>query len=331
MSKIEWTEKTWNPVTGCSKVSAGCRSCYAEVMHHRLTGMGQEKYAKPFNEIVTHEQELSYPASIKKPTLFFVNSMSDLFHEHVPYSFIKQVFHVMQTCRQHTFQVLTKRPMRMYQFVVEQGNAVPDNVWIGVSCENQQQLEGRTEWLQKIPAKVRFLSCEPLIDELDISGCLPFINWVIVGGETGRNARPMNPEWVLRIKHQVESFNKWANKHNVSFFFKQWGRFLPLSIIEYTDIGDPLLMKDGNYLCQFANSRETFEIPLAKLKEPRFDFSHFAFATEIQKKIKGTWFQQSQLVGTVRPDIIMYYYLDGHGRKFEPQIEGVYYKQMPSR
>lgn len=210
-SNIEWTEMTWNPVTGCVKVSQGCKHCYAERMAIRLHAMGAARYADVFKPTL-HEDLVDLPRRWKKPRLIFVNSMSDLFQEAVPDSFIHRVFATMQECPQHTFQILTKRSERLRQL----GTSLPwpSNVWMGVSVENQQVVS-RVSDLVAVPAKVRFLSCEPLIGSLER---LPLqgIHWVIVGGESGAGARPMKPEWVESIQRQCRA-------RRVPFFFKQWG------------------------------------------------------------------------------------------------------------
>ena len=210
-TKIEWTDTTWNPTTGCNKVSAGCKFCYAEVMTKRLKGMGQEKYKDGF-ALRVHPVTLSDPYKWRKPRIVFVNSMSDLFHEDVPLTFIKQVFKVMNECPQHTFQVLTKRAERLAK-VSKQLNWTP-NIWMGVSVEDSR-VTHRIEHLRKTDAVIKFLSCEPLI------GALPNLNlngidWVIVGGESGHKPRPMEPEWVMDIQRQ-------CREARVAFFFKQWG------------------------------------------------------------------------------------------------------------
>jgi protein gp37 len=211
-SSIEWTEMTWNPTTGCDKLSAGCKHCYAEVMTKRLQAMGLEKYADGFRVIRTHEAELQRPFTWTKPSVVFVNSMSDLFHIKVPLAFIQRVFNTMNQCPQHTFQVLTKRAELLEEYS-EHLNWT-DNIWMGVSVEDQR-VEHRIEHLRNSGARVKFLSLEPLIGplpNLNLSG----IDWVIVGGESGRKPRPMNPEWVLDIQQQCEAAG-------VAFFFKQWG------------------------------------------------------------------------------------------------------------
>lgn len=211
-SSIEWTEMTWNPTTGCSKVTAGCKFCYAEIMTRRLKAMGQEKYKDGFNKIRIHPNTLYDPYNWKTPKVVFVNSMSDLFHNDVPIAFIKQVFDVMNDNPQHVFQVLTKRAERLYELHKELNWS--HNIWMGVSVEDGR-VKDRIGFLRKTKAKVKFLSLEPLI------GALPNLNlkkidWVIVGGESGHKPRPMNPDWVLDIKDQCLNAK-------VAFFFKQWG------------------------------------------------------------------------------------------------------------
>ena len=210
-SSIEWTELTWNPTTGCDKISAGCKNCYAEVMSRRLQAMGAAKYEDGF-AVRSHEKALDIPRGWRKPSVVFVNSMSDLFHDKVPLSFIKKVFKVMNECPQHVFQVLTKRAARL-EMVASKLNWTP-NIWMGVSVENETAAS-RIDHLRRVPATVRFLSLEPLIGplpHLDLSG----IHWAIVGGESGVHARPMRPEWVTQIHRQCD-------KADVAFFFKQWG------------------------------------------------------------------------------------------------------------
>ena len=210
-SSIEWTELTWNPTTGCDKLSAGCKFCYAEVMSRRLHAMGLEKYRNGF-QLTVHPDTLKDPFTWSGKRLVFVNSMSDLFHEAVPLTFIMMVFEVMNLTPQHTYQVLTKRADRLAE-VAHHLDWTP-NIWMGVSVEDQR-VQHRIEGLRSTPAQVKFLSCEPLIGPLpgmDLHG----IDWVIVGGESGRKPRPMHEAWVLDIKRQCEVFG-------VDFFFKQWG------------------------------------------------------------------------------------------------------------
>ena len=210
-SKIEWTESTWNPVTGCSKVSLGCANCYAETMAKRLKAMGNPSYFNGF-EVTCHERMLDLPISWNKPRVVFVNSMSDLFHEEIPLEFVQRVFSTMREAEQHTFQVLTKRSERL----VELAGDIdwPENVWMGVSIENADYLY-RLDHLKEINAAVKFVSFEPLlgaIGDADLSG----IGWVVVGGESGPKSREIKEEWVLDIKAQCE-------KDAALFFFKQWG------------------------------------------------------------------------------------------------------------
>ena len=212
MSKIEWTEQTWNPVTGCTKISPGCKHCYAEVMAKRLQAMGTPGYKNGFKMSLLPER-LFQPYKRKKPTMYFVNSMSDLFQEEVPFEFIEKVMRVIEETPLHTYQILTKRSARMREFY--ETRVVPDNVWLGVSVEDQKYGKPRIPDLQAIKSKTRFLSIEPLLENLGkirLNG----IHWVIVGGESGCGARPMEEEWVLRLLDQCEGAG-------VDFFFKQWG------------------------------------------------------------------------------------------------------------
>ncbi|TAK84789.1 MAG: phage Gp37/Gp68 family protein [Betaproteobacteria bacterium] len=211
-SRIEWTEMTWNPTVGCTKISPGCKNCYAETMAKRLRAMGMRGYENGFKLSLVPDR-LGEPLARSKPTIYFVNSMSDLFHEKVPFAYIQKVFDVMGQATQHTFQVLTKRAERMAEFC--DGVAVPSNVWLGVSVENRKHGLPRVRALQGVNARVRFLSIEPLLEDLgtfDLSG----IRWVIVGGESGPRARAMKPAWVDGIKQQCDAAG-------VAFFFKQWG------------------------------------------------------------------------------------------------------------
>lgn len=211
-TKIEWTNKTWNPITGCTKIFAGCKNCYAETMSNRLQSMGVEKYKNGFN-LTFHKQVLDEPLKWKKPCNIFVCSMSDLFHEDIPYDIISEIVYVMEKTPQHTYQILTKRPERM-RFFFYYVRSIPENVWVGVSVENKKATE-RMQELKRIITPVRFLSCEPLLEDLGKLD-LNLIDWVIVGGESGANARPMREDWVLSIKEQCEA-------EGVAFFFKQWG------------------------------------------------------------------------------------------------------------
>lgn len=210
-SSIEWTEMTWNPTTGCDKISAGCKFCYAEIMSRRLQAMGIEKYKDNF-EVRTHEDALKIPYTWKSSKVVFVNSMSDLFHKDIPLEFIKKVFKVMNENPQHVFQVLTKRAERLFELHSEL--KWTHNIWMGVSVENAK-VKDRIDYLRRTNAKVKFLSLEPLIGKLSNLN-LQEIDWVIVGGESGHKPRPMKVEWVLEIQEQCE-------ENEVAFFFKQWG------------------------------------------------------------------------------------------------------------
>lgn len=211
MTSIEWTQATWNPTTGCTKISPGCKYCYAERMSKRLRTMGVPKYANEF-KLALHEETLALPLTWKRPKRIFVDSMSDLFHESVPLDFIQRVFLVMQQAYWHQFQVLTKRSERLLELDTE--IRWPENVWMGVSVENED-FAFRINHLRAIGARVKFLSLEPLLGPLpDID--LTRINWVIVGGESGPGARPMLEDWVLDIRDQ-------CIQAAVPFFFKQWG------------------------------------------------------------------------------------------------------------
>ena len=245
-SGIEWTDETWNPVTGCDKVSRGCDNCYALRQAKRLKAMGSPRYQKdgdprtsgPGFGVTCHEDALTKPFRWKTPRRIFVNSMSDLFHPDVPDEFIGSVFSVMARAPQHTFMVLTKRPKRMRDLLtkwVEKGSfrdqqkqwvqpaTMPlPNVWIGVSIESDQYCF-RADLLRETPAAVRFLSLEPLLSalpSLDLAG----IDWVIAGGESGPKARPMHPDWVRDIRDQCITAD-------IPFFFKQWGEYCPVRVV----------------------------------------------------------------------------------------------------
>jgi len=212
MSRIEWTEATWNPTVGCTKLSPGCKHCYAETMSKRLKAMGTPGYERGFKLTLLPER-LSEPLKRKRPTVYFVNSMSDLFHQGIPDEYIDRVFSVIADCPQHTFQILTKRADRLASYAANK--VLPRNAWLGVSVEDRKYGLPRIDHLRRVNAAVRFLSVEPLLQELgsiDLSG----IHWVIVGGESGPKARPMKLEWVLGIKRQCQ-------EQGAQFFFKQWG------------------------------------------------------------------------------------------------------------
>lgn len=210
-SSIEWTEATWNPVTGCDKVSQGCKNCYAERMAKRLHAMGSVRYVNGF-DVTLHHDLIDRPKQWIKPRKIFVNSMSDLFHDEVPIEFIQEIFRTMNETPRHTYQVLTKRSQRLKDIAGQ----LPwsENIWIGTSVENESVLS-RIDDLRNVPAAVRFLSCEPLLGPLSNMN-LDGIHWVIVGGESGPKSRPMEAEWVLDIRDQ-------CIEKNIAFFFKQWG------------------------------------------------------------------------------------------------------------
>jgi len=211
-SAIEWTESTWNPVTGCTKISAGCLHCYAERMAKRLQAMGQQRYRNGF-KVTLQSEALEEPYKWKKPRVVFVNSMSDLFHKQVPLGFIREIFSVMNDNKRHTFQILTKRSERLRELAPLLD--WPKNIWMGVTIENNDYID-RADDLRTIDAAIKFLSLEPLlgpVPDLELDG----IDWVIVGGESGPGARSMKETWVLEIKNRCEE------EYKIPFFFKQWG------------------------------------------------------------------------------------------------------------
>lgn len=212
MTTIEWTQQTWNPITGCTKVSPGCKHCYAETMARRLQAMGAPGYENGFRLSLLPER-LNQPLRRRKPTMYFVNSMSDLFHEGVPYEFIDRIMDVIRATPQHTYQILTKRSGNMREYFSTR--PVPDNAWLGVSVEDKKYGKPRIPDLLAIKAKTRFLSVEPLLEDLGRLR-LKGIHWVIVGGESGRGARPMKEAWAVNVRNQCVNAG-------VDFFFKQWG------------------------------------------------------------------------------------------------------------
>ncbi len=210
-TKIEWTDKTWNPITGCSKKSTGCLHCYAEVMSRRLKAMGLDKYANGF-VVTLHEECIAEPLKWKSGHNIFVCSMSDIFHEDVPFEFVDKMLDVIKSTPRHRYQILTKRAERMAEYFLMRD--IPENVWLGVTVE-AKSTKFRIDLLRELKASVKFLSCEPLVEdlgELNLTG----IDWVIVGGESGPKARPMQEEWAVNIRRQVEN-------QDSKFFFKQWG------------------------------------------------------------------------------------------------------------
>lgn len=209
-TSIEWTDKTWNPTTGCNKVSPGCKFCYAETITKRF----KDAFPNGF-KFTMHPDRLNEPLKWRKPSRVFVNSMSDLFHEEMPLEYLQSIFGVMSKANRHVFQILTKRHERLVELAPKL--VWPDNVWIGVSIENQDYAH-RVDYLRRVDAKVRFLSCEPLLGPLDLD--LSGVHWVITGGESGHSARPIKPEWVRAIRDQCLN-------SNVAFFHKQWGGITP--------------------------------------------------------------------------------------------------------
>lgn len=212
-TKIQWTEMTWNPITGCTKISEGCLNCYAARMAKRLKAMGNPRYINEF-QVTVHEDLLEVPLGIKQPKMIFVNSMSDLFHNDVPDEIIVKVFKTMNKAHWHTFQVLTKRPERVLKMDQEGLLKWTSNIWMGTTVESDKYIE-RVNMLHNTKARIKFLSCEPLLGSLK-DMILDKIDWVIVGGESGPKSREMKKEWILEIKEICE-------KNGVAFFFKQWG------------------------------------------------------------------------------------------------------------
>lgn len=237
-SKIQWTQASWNLVTGCAKVSPGCDNCYAITMSNRLqsvaqhdvTNKGARKYLGTVDavgnridwsgKVFIHPEVMAEPMRWKKPRMIFVCSMADLFHHEVPDRFLDECFKVMYAVDQHTYQVLTKRPERAVQYAKSSGLLVPDNVWFGVTAENQKFLDKRLPLLMDIPAKVRWLSIEPMLGTIVLPEYCG-VDWVVCGGESGPNARPMHPDWVRSLRDQCQ-------KQGIPFFFKQWGRWVPV-------------------------------------------------------------------------------------------------------
>jgi protein gp37 len=257
VSSIEWTEVTWNPVTGCSKISAGCKNCYAEKLALRLQAMGQEKYKDGF-KVTLHPDVIKEPFNWRKPRTVFVNSMSDLFHEDVPLEFIKEVFKVMNQCKQHTFQILTKRADRLLQ--LNPYLTWTDNIWMGVSVEDERVL-WRIDKLVKTDSTIKWISFEPLIGPLPALN-LKGIQWAVVGGESGPKARPMSPAWVMEILKQCE-------EQNVPFFFKQWGQIKnnpdkkdPTVILSHPDHGKGGALIQGKIIRNFPFNKQKEELSL---------------------------------------------------------------------
>ena len=251
MSKIEWTNETWNPVTGCTKYSEGCQNCYAERMTKRLAAMGQEKYKNGFNKVVFHQEELNRDFG-GKSKMIFVNSMSDTFHADISKIRIGRILEYCSFNKQHIFQILTKRAARIREF------SYPPNVWLGVTVE-KENYKNRIEFLRHTDAKVKFLSCEPLLGdlgELNLTG----IDWVIVGGESGSGARPMHPDWVRNIQKQCQ-------EQNVPFFFKQWGEYRPIkNSIEYGNINEVVWITKNNRIAVCKTNRIPMTMAAAMIR-----------------------------------------------------------------
>lgn len=263
-TKIEWADMVWNPVTGCSKVSSGCENCYAERHAKRFWG-GRE-----FTDVQIHPEKLDEPLHRKKPSVIFVNSMSDLFHGVVPNFFIEKVFEVMNACHQHIFLVLTKRPecADLYFDVAKRPNK---NIWLGVSVEGQKSAEERIPKLFKLPTQNLFVSAEPLLELFDISQYLDRVKWVIAGGESGPNARPMHPDWALTIQAQ-------CREAEVPFFFKQNGEWEPSLDVPVPharcNLNGGIMVRVGKKVAgRFLDGREYLEYPEAikKIREKKND------------------------------------------------------------
>lgn len=221
-TKIEWTESTWNPVTGCTKISPGCENCYAERISKKFAGKFGYPQDDPFR-VSLHRNRIDQPSRWNQPKKIFVCSMGDLFHKDVPFEFIDQVFYTIKVCRHHAFLILTKRPERMSDYVIGRHKAkfpfvfpLGFNVYLGVTAENQKAADERIPTLLKIGAYKRFVSIEPMLEHINLDKYIDGLDWVIVGGESGSNARPMRPEWAMSIRDV-------CLQHNVPFFFKQWG------------------------------------------------------------------------------------------------------------
>ena len=233
-TNISWTNKTWNPVTGCTKYSAGCANCYAETMTRRF----KKAFPNGFN-VTLHPERLNEPKKVTDPTMFFVCSMADLFHEDVPFEYIDRVMQTIKDCPQHTFQILTKRAGRLFDYYTDGSESIPLNCWCGVTVETRFATQ-RIEFLRDMRGvSVRFLSCEPLIEDLGVLN-LDRIDWVIVGGETGPKARLMKKEWVLNIKSQCD-------KQGVPFFFKSWGRYIYMENINLGPKDQQVLLEGLKY------------------------------------------------------------------------------------
>ncbi|GAC1388064.1 MAG: phage Gp37/Gp68 family protein [Vulcanimicrobiaceae bacterium] len=278
-SKIEWTDRTWNPTTGCTEVSPGCDHCYAKTFAERWRGIPGHAFENGF-DITLRPERLRQPLTWRKPQRVFVNSMSDLFHRNVPDGFIVDVFNAMGMAEQHIFQVLTKRPERMRRIVPEAcyfiGAEPYPNVWLGVSVENNDY-RWRIDMLRETPAAVRFLSCEPLIGPLDLRGKLDGIHWVIVGGESGHGARPMHPEWLSNIRDACQDAG-------VAFFFKQNGEWLSKGVLgKYV----PLTISSRRCYLWPSGEAASTDAALSEALAAHRDFSEVAVMDRVGKKNAG--------------------------------------------
>ena len=248
MSKIEWTDETWNPVTGCTKISAGCANCYAERMAGRLQAMGQANYRNGF-KVTCHEHVLETPFRWRKPRRVFVCSMSDLFHRDVPWPFVSMVFDVMDANPQHTYQVLSKRTASVAAYLSNRYCHQPAHIWVGTSIENKKAMNDRLGYISTLRGFTRFLSIEPLLEDLGTIPGLHRFDQVIVGGESGPGARPMHPDWVRSIRDQ-------CLEQNVPFFFKQWGEWYPYHLVPNGEGGSyRWVILDGEAMSRIGKKR----------------------------------------------------------------------------
>jgi protein gp37 len=217
-SKIEWTHASWNPVTGCTKISVGCQNCYAERMAKRLKGRFGYPQDEPFR-ITLHKDKFTEPSHWKQPRMIFVCSMGDLFHADVEFEIINDIFNIMMWNDRHIYQILTKRPANLINWFKCSGfSSIPDHIWVGITAENQLLAEQRIKILASLPAKIKFISFEPLLGEIDLKPFNDFIDWIIVGGETGPGARLMHYNWAIELQED-------ANKFKIPFYFKKWGDY----------------------------------------------------------------------------------------------------------
>lgn len=295
MTKIEWTNESWNPVIGCTKVSPGCKNCYAERMAYRLAhiestnGYGEvitKRNGKWNGTLLIQAHQLNKPFIWKKPRMIFVCSMGDLFHPDLPFEFIDQVFDIIQQTPRHTYQILTKRPEIMLRYFHDRNILIPyNNAWLGVSAENQKWLEDRVTYLYFIPAVIRFVSLEPLIGPVILNGktslvgynFLPKLDWVIVGGESGPNARPMHPDWVKSIRDQCQ-------EASVPFFFKQWGEWRPSEDSDMGDISKWLYVRSDSSISEYPLTSHPYD---AKELVTHYELMYRAGKKQASHKLDG--------------------------------------------